>query len=148
MAAARRRVARVVVMDDRDEVLLLLTRDPHRPEHHWMLPPGGGTRPTETDEDGARRELQEETGIVAARMHRLATIPADYMFAGILRRQTETIFLARLPARPQVRLPGGTEGAAIIGYRWLRRDRLPRRGLHPPGLASLLVGLPPRDEES
>ncbi len=55
--------ARVLLLDEADRVLLFLTRDRlGRWPSFWMTP-GGGLEPGESFEEGARRELIEETGI-------------------------------------------------------------------------------------
>ena len=58
-----RRTARVLVIDEADRVLLLRTQLPHRKEASVWLTPGGGLKPGETHEEGAIRELWEETGL-------------------------------------------------------------------------------------
>ena len=66
MAEIRRPTARVLLFDADDRLLLFLTRW-HRlvdRQPRW-LSPGGGIEPGESDEQAARRELFEETGLVA-----------------------------------------------------------------------------------
>jgi 8-oxo-dGTP pyrophosphatase MutT (NUDIX family) len=64
----RHRAAAVVV---RDGQVLLIARQ--RAGHHYAILPGGGIEPDETPAEAARRELREETGLVAAAMRPLAS---------------------------------------------------------------------------
>jgi 8-oxo-dGTP pyrophosphatase MutT (NUDIX family) len=66
MARIHRRAARVLPVSPLGEVLLLHGRDPARPEDwHWVSI-GGAVEPGESVEEGALRELREETGIVVS----------------------------------------------------------------------------------
>src|SRR5215211_7661627 len=60
-----RPTSRLLVLDSRDRILLLLIEDPNLDVPRLWITPGGGVDPGETFEEGARRELWEETGIVA-----------------------------------------------------------------------------------
>ncbi len=61
-----RRAARVLLVGPDDRLLLFLMHDPDRPHRgEWWITPGGGLDGDETYEEAARRELFEETGIVA-----------------------------------------------------------------------------------
>ena len=55
----------MLVLDAQDRLLLLLIEDPKLEIPRFWITPGGGVEPGETFEAGARRELWEETGIVA-----------------------------------------------------------------------------------
>ena len=57
-----RPAGRVILIDDRDRVLLFHFRDPRR-DGAWWITPGGGLKPGENFEQGAGRELREETGL-------------------------------------------------------------------------------------
>ncbi len=60
-----RPTARVLVLDPLDRLLLLLAEDPNLSIPRLWITPGGGVEPGESFEEGARRELWEETGITA-----------------------------------------------------------------------------------
>src|SRR5207253_2074662 len=78
----RREAARVAVIDGELRILLLHTRDPAGAGEWWELP-GGGLAPGEIPSRAARRELYEETGIVAEELGpRLAVVETDFSFDG------------------------------------------------------------------
>lgn len=60
-----RPTSRMLVLDSRNRILLLLIEDPNLDVPRLWITPGGGVDPGETFEEGARRELWEETGIIA-----------------------------------------------------------------------------------
>lgn len=64
---AHRRVSRVVLLDENDRFLLLLTSSPRlqTPVVRWLTP-GGGVEDHETHQEGAIRELFEETGLLVS----------------------------------------------------------------------------------
>jgi 8-oxo-dGTP pyrophosphatase MutT (NUDIX family) len=66
MARIHRTAARVLPVSPLGEVLLLHGRDPAYPDDwHWVTI-GGAVEPGESLEEGALRELREETGIVVS----------------------------------------------------------------------------------
>jgi len=139
----RREAARVAVIDADRRVLLLHTWDPGREGSEvWELP-GGGLKDGEIPVDGARRELYEETGIVAEEFGpRLGVVETDYQFDGRRFRQRETIFslwVDREECAPTALEPGA-ETAAHLGHEWIPIDELRRRRLrlHPRQLPDLL----------
>jgi 8-oxo-dGTP pyrophosphatase MutT (NUDIX family) len=123
-AAPSRRVrtaARVLVVDHDGAVLLLQGGDPHRPEAGtWWFTPGGGVHDGESLAATARRELEEETGLVV-------TDPGEVMFErfavfdfeGERFHQTEHYFVVRTGRFEAVR-DGWTdlERRAVRGHRW------------------------------
>ena len=119
--------ARVLVVDGRDRVLLLHGRDPADPAAgSWWFTPGGGVDPGETVEQAARRELAEETGLVAADLGRPVWVrTAEFGFLGRRYRQQETFFLVRVEAH-RVDTGGWTqiERDSVDGYRWWSLDEL------------------------
>ena len=58
-----RPTSRVLVLDPLNRLLLLRIEDPRLPVLKFWITPGGGVDPGESFEDGAHRELWEETGI-------------------------------------------------------------------------------------
>lgn len=68
-AHRHRPVARVLLFDRAGRVLLFLTTAPDSSGVARWLTPGGGVDPGETFEQGARRELAEETGLVVDELH-------------------------------------------------------------------------------
>jgi len=140
----RREAARVAVIDADGRVLLLHTWDPGRADSEvWELP-GGGLKDGEIPVDGARRELYEETGIVAEVFGpRLGVVETDFQFDGRRFRQRETIFSLRVEHEEcaPAGLEPGVERAAHLGHEWVPIDELKARRLrlHPRQLLDLLT---------
>jgi 8-oxo-dGTP pyrophosphatase MutT (NUDIX family) len=112
---------RVLVVDSNDRVLLLRGTDPADPAAGtWWFTPGGGLDPGETPEQGALRELAEETGLVLDGLGSpvwVRTAVFDFMGQGY--RQAETFFLARI-TQHEVDFSGFTEieRDAVHEFRW------------------------------
>jgi|SoiMetStandDraft_2_1073263.scaffolds.fasta_scaffold286895_2 8-oxo-dGTP pyrophosphatase MutT (NUDIX family) len=142
--AVRRESTRIAVIDAERRVLLLHTCDPGRSGTEvWELP-GGGLEAGEVPVDGARRELYEETGIVAAELGpRIGVVEMDFVFAGRRYRQRETIFSLRVEQEEYAPtgLAPGTERLAHLGHEWVPIDdlRTRRLRLYPPQLPDLLA---------
>jgi 8-oxo-dGTP pyrophosphatase MutT (NUDIX family) len=138
--------ARVLVLDEHDAVLLLQGCDPARPDRGtWWFTPGGGLDAGETTEDGARRELREETGYAAQRLGPVVyrrTVEFEFLNASY--RQHESFFCVRTP-RFVVDDAGRSdvEVRSVLGHRWWRIGELRTTtdAIHPPELADVLVGL-------
>jgi 8-oxo-dGTP diphosphatase len=144
----RREAARVAVVDRDLRVLLLRTRVAARAGTELWELPGGRLAPGEIPSVAARRELYEETGIVAEELGpRLAVIETDFSFDGNLYRQRETIFTLRVGCEDCVpaALGPGAGQAAHLGHEWIPIAglRARRLRLHPPQLARLLEELQP-----
>jgi 8-oxo-dGTP pyrophosphatase MutT (NUDIX family) len=139
----RRQSVRIAVVDAERRVLLLRTRDPSRPDELWWELPGGGIEEGEDPPQAARRELREETGIDAKRLHgRIGVVQAEFEFDGRRVQQQEMVFVLHLEDAPEVStagLDGALERAAHVGHRWWPPDEpLPRVRVHPPQLGLLL----------
>ena len=145
-----RRAARVLLLDADGRVLLFRGGDPAEPERGtWWLTPGGGLDEGETPEQGAARELFEETGL---------RLPADDLEGPVLLRevefdfervryaQSEQFFLARVDAH-EVDTRGFTdlEARSVFEHRWWTRDALRQTPdtVYPEGLVELLDRLAP-----
>jgi 8-oxo-dGTP pyrophosphatase MutT (NUDIX family) len=141
-----RTAARVLVVDESGAVLLLQGCDPaHRDRGSWWFTPGGGLDPGETPEDGARRELREETGFEAGGLGAVVyRRTVEFDFEDVAYRQRESFYCIRVP-RFTVDASGRSdlEGRAVLGHRWWTIDELQRTGetIHPPQLAEMLAGL-------
>ena len=140
----RREATRVAVIDAKERVLLLHTCDPGVPHSELWELPGGGLEEGEIPTDGARRELYEETGIVAGEFgQRLGVVETEFRFDGREYRQRETIFSLRVEHEEcaSTALASDVERAAHLGHEWVpvRDLRARRLRLHPPHLLDLLA---------
>ena len=118
---------RVLLLDRDDRVLLLRGSDPDDPAAgQWWFTPGGGLEPGESPEQGARRELLEETGLDLAQLGAPVWVrTAEFTFLGQSYRQAETFFLARVDGHV-VDFSGHSdiERTAVHGFAWWSLDDL------------------------
>ena len=123
-----RRAARVVLVAD-GRVLLQHGFDPGRPEAgSWWLTPGGGLNDGESVEDGAVREVLEETGLRLSPAQLgpvIATRVAYFEFEHRRFRQSESFFAVNVEAfTPQHHGWDEVEQRALLDHRWWTVDEL------------------------
>jgi 8-oxo-dGTP pyrophosphatase MutT (NUDIX family) len=103
----------VVVLDDEDRVLLVGQHRYTLDRYSWEIPEGG-VPSTETPEDGARRELLEETGVTADEWRPLVR----FDLSNSVTDETGWVFAARAIGHGTA-TPDPTEDLAI---RWVAFD--------------------------
>ncbi|WP_030784873.1 NUDIX hydrolase [Streptomyces sp. NRRL S-920] len=138
-----REAARVAVVDPEGAVFLF-RYDNEEVGVHWAMP-GGGLEPGESPEEGALRELREETGWAdVAPGPLLCTWEHDFTRAGVPVRQHEHIYLAHGPRRaPAERAAAARAADRILHWRWWAPAELAATAdaLWPPRLPELLAPL-------
>jgi ADP-ribose pyrophosphatase YjhB (NUDIX family) len=138
-----RHAARILVVAP-DGAVFLFRYDDEEIGPHWTTP-GGGLNAGETPEEGALRELREETGWTDLDPGPLLfTWVHDYRREGVPVRQYEHVFLTRGPQRE----PAGDLTAAhvedgILYWRWWPLAELPAcpEKLLPPQLPELVAAV-------
>lgn len=94
-----RSAARVIVFDADGKTLLVRGHDTNDPAHVWWFTVGGGLLPEENPEEGAVRELAEETGITFCKDDLVGPViarDATFRFSNVTARQKELFYLAYL----------------------------------------------------
>jgi 8-oxo-dGTP pyrophosphatase MutT (NUDIX family) len=115
------------------EVLLMLARDPAHPDDWYWMSIGGAVEPGESLEEGALRELSEETGIVVSPV---ALSPAvhvgshDFSWNGTDYTNHNTFFAVALDRDVEVVLDGleGPEVGNVTEAAWWFPDDLASEG--------------------
>ena len=129
MSRIHRTAARVMPVSPRGEVLLLQGRDPAYPDDwHWVSI-GGAVEVGESLEEGALRELREETGIVLSPVALSPPIYVgthDFSWAGADYRSHSTYFAVALDRDVEVRLDDLEEAEVgnVTGAAWWFPDDL------------------------
>ena len=118
-----RHAARVVLLDETSRILLVRFEYSGR---SWWVAPGGGLEDGETQEEAARREIWEETGLDLGELGPwIWTRVHVFHFEGRLYRQRERYFLAVGPAfAPRPHSLGAEEVGVLRGLRWWTLDEL------------------------
>ena len=117
-----RLAAYAVIVDDREQVLLALWNEATEPL--WTMP-GGGVELEETVEQGAVREVREETGydVAVVRLVGVYTDPAHTTFRypdGNVVQYVSLLFECRVTGgRPR------TQAAEVTDMQWFAADALP-----------------------
>ncbi|MDA1362346.1 NUDIX domain-containing protein [Glycomyces luteolus] len=144
----RRRCARVLLADEDDRVLLFYSRDYMGPGVEYYVTPGGGLDEGETLEEGAAREVFEETGLridPGALGPVVAETEGDWSDSpDLVIRSRDAYFFLRVPhfAPARDRLED-IERAEFTEARWLSLDAIAEADalVFPARVAGLLKGL-------
>ena len=142
-----REAARVVLVADA-RVLLQQGFDPGRPEAgSWWLTPGGGLNDGESVEDGAVREVFEETGLRLSPAQLgpvIATRVASFEFERRRFRQSESFFAVSVEAfTPQHHGWDEVEQRALLDHRWwtVGELRATHEAVYPSELADVVEAI-------
>jgi 8-oxo-dGTP pyrophosphatase MutT (NUDIX family) len=119
-----RRAARIVVLDPENRALMFRYDVPGRPPF-WVTS-GGECEPDESFEDAARRELLEETGIVADPGAQIARMTPEFVTVeGEPVQADERFFLIRVEeARIDTSRHTALEQELMTQHRWFTLDEL------------------------
>ncbi len=135
-----RRAARIIVLDPEGRALMFRYDVPGRPPF-WVTA-GGECEPDETFEDAARRELVEETGIIADPGAQIARMTPEFVTVeGEPVQADERFFLVRVP-EARIDTAGHTEleQALMTQHRWFTLAELEswHEALFPVNLAEMI----------
>lgn len=135
-----RRAARIIVLDAETRALMFRFDVPGRPPF-WVTA-GGECDPGESFEDAARRELLEETGIIAEPGSEIARMTPEFVTVeGEPVQADERFFLVRV-ADTEVSTAGHTalEQKVMTQHRWFTLEELENwhEALFPVDLADMI----------
>ena len=138
---AERPAARIILLDGAGRVLLFRFDPDDRPPF-WCTP-GGAVEPGESYEEAARRELAEETGIVAEPGAQITRRQVDFVtIEGVPVTADERYFLVRTD-RADIDTASHTplEQRVMTRWRWFSRDDLAAHDEHfyPEDLADMIA---------
>jgi 8-oxo-dGTP pyrophosphatase MutT (NUDIX family) len=135
-----RRAARLIVLDPDGRALMFRYDVPGR-DPFWVTA-GGECEPGETFQDAARRELLEETGIVADPGPQVAQMTPEFITVqGEPVQADERFFLIRVAeAAIDTSRHTETELALMTQHRWFTRDELTTwsEAVFPANLAAMI----------
>jgi len=123
MDPGEKRLAAAVVMDDDGRVLLVRRSATERFLPRVWGVPCGKLEPDEHPEDGALRELKEETGLLGEIVRKIGESSFVSEYQGRETKNWQDNFLVR-PLSSQITLPEPDQT-----YRWLRPSELADSGL-------------------
>jgi 8-oxo-dGTP pyrophosphatase MutT (NUDIX family) len=141
-----RRAARIIVLDPEGRALMFRYDVPGR-DPFWVTA-GGECEPDESFEDAARRELLEETGIIADPGREIARLTPEFVTVeGEPVQADERFFLIRVN-EPKIDTSRhtATELALMTRHRWFTLDELADwpEAIYPEALAALIQQEHPR----
>ncbi|MBA4042969.1 MAG: DNA mismatch repair protein MutT [Erythrobacter sp.] len=135
-----RRAARLIVLDGEGRALMFRYDVPGR-DPFWVTA-GGECEPDESFEDAARRELLEETGIIADPGPQIAQMTPEFITVqGEPVQADERFFLVRVEkAEIDTSRHTETELALMTQHRWFTRDELATwpEAVFPANLAAMI----------
>ncbi|MGO1592082.1 MAG: NUDIX hydrolase [Ancrocorticia sp.] len=151
-----RDAARVLVLDPQGRCLLVRGHDVGDPHHQWWFTVGGGIGVGEAPEQGACRELFEETGLMLTPDRLQGPVlkrHATFYFALETRRQDEVFYLATVNDEEREGVGRdqhltALERDVLDEFRWwspedIRVAENAGQTFYPRGIASLIENLQP-----
>jgi 8-oxo-dGTP diphosphatase len=141
----KRRTARVLLLDEAGRVLLirLVVLRPCGDFTFWLTP-GGEIEPGETEAEAARRELNEELGLLLPVEGPVYTEPTRFEHQGEMRDNLDSFFLGHCDSEaPKLRGVTSEEIALMQEIRWWTVAEIEASGerIFPVDLAAKVRGL-------
>jgi ADP-ribose pyrophosphatase YjhB (NUDIX family) len=110
------------IFDAQDRVLLI--RREKDPGKGRLAPPGGFIDVGETAEDGVRREVREETGLVISELTFVYSVPNTYAYGGYTYPVLDFFFTTRVPAFVGLKIGEDVTGLLTPDARDVRAEEL------------------------